>query len=259
MKKYFALVAIAATVSACQTMETWFDSGMDDSSVKQSNMKKVDQPLNETQSVINYIIDQSPTSPNAKPEAEALRKRALRIVFLSDNITADAPRALNEINRAIDLDQTNFSLYAARAVIYRDFLKEYPRALDDYNKAIAFNPDEISLYFNRAIVHKILNNVASAITDYNTAITKADNTYKGVFFKANAYQSLGMLRKEVKDYGLAEANLELAKDMYSSLYKQSLTNNEMQVFQSSYMERLEQVEQALKAVKELSSLEAPRI
>ncbi len=251
MKKYLALVAVIATVSACQTIESWFDDSKTDKS------EKAEQPQTEAQSVINYIIDQSPTSPNAKPEAEALRKKALRIIFLSNDVATDAPRALNEINRAIDLDQTNFSLYAARAVIYRDFLKEYPRALDDYNKAIAFNPDEISLYFNRAIVHKTLNNTASAITDYNTAITKADNTYKGVFFKANAYQSLGMLRKDIKDYGLAEANLELAKDMYSSLYKQSLTNNEMQVFQNSYMERLNQVEQALKAIKELSALEAP--
>ena len=97
MKKYLAFVAVVATVSACQTMDAWFDTDLGDSSTKQA-----EQPLNESQTVINYIIDQSPTSPNAKPEAEALRKRALRIVFLSNDITNDAPRALNEINRAID-------------------------------------------------------------------------------------------------------------------------------------------------------------
>ncbi len=249
MKKYLALAIIAAFVSGCETMnsvKTWFGADSGETSEVQT----------ETQAIISYIIDQSPTSPNAKPEAEALRKKALRLVFLSSDIAKDAPRAINEINRAIELDQTNFSLYAARAIIYRDFLKEDAKALDDYNKAVAFNPDEISLYFNRAIVHKSLGNSASAISDYNIAITKADNTYKGIFFKANAYQSLGMLRKDMSDYSLAEANLDLARYMYSNLYKQSLTNNEMQVFQSSYLERLTQVETALKAVAELSVLQS---
>ncbi|MDR2933826.1 MAG: hypothetical protein LBU68_00900 [Rickettsiales bacterium] len=250
MKKYLVLAIIAVFVSGCETMnsvKTWMGADTEETT----------EPQTETQAIISYIIDQSPTSPNAKPEAEALRKKALRLVFLGSDAANDGVRAVNEINRAIEIDQTNFSLYAARAVIYRDFMKEDAKALDDYNKAVAFNPDEISLYFNRAIVHKRLNNSAAAIADYNTAITKADNTYKGIFFKANAYQSLGMLRKDMNDYSLAEANLDLARDMYSNLYKQSLTNNEMQVFQSSYIERLEQVETALKAVAEMSVLNAP--
>lgn len=234
-KKYLIISALAIIMAGCETT---------------TSEPTIDDP-NNPKSLIAGIIERSPKAPNAKPEAEALRKKALRYVFLGDNLEEDTKNALSTINKAIEMDQANYSLYAARGLIHRDFVKDNDKALDDYNRAIAFNPNEVSLYFNRALVNLALQNVSDAVNDYNTVIEKSDDTYNGKFFRANAYQSLGAIRMSLRDFDLAEANLEWALEAYSDLYNQSKTNNDILAFQSSYQQRYEQCKELLDLVKKM--------
>ena len=121
-KKYLIISALAIIMAGCETT---------------TSEPTIDDP-NNPKSLIAGIIERSPKAPNAKPEAEALRKKALRYVFLGDNLEEDTKNALSTINKAIEMDQANYSLYAARGLIHRDFVKDNDKALmTNPNKALS--------------------------------------------------------------------------------------------------------------------------
>ena len=56
--------------------------------------------------------------------------------------------ALEDYNKAIELDSNNFEVYYKRG-LSKDSLEDYDGAMADYNKAIALNLKDANLYHSR--------------------------------------------------------------------------------------------------------------
>ncbi len=78
--------------------------------------------------------------------------------------------ALNDLNRAIELDPKMSSAYINRGILYKN-QGDYDAALDDYNKAAELNPSDAVIYINRANLYSdCFGNSDAAINDYTHAI-----------------------------------------------------------------------------------------
>jgi len=77
----------------------------------------------------------------------------------------EAPKALAEFNRAVELSPDSDNYYQ-RAATYQE-LDEHRLALDDLDRVIAFNPDSSQAYFARAQSKRALGDKDGAMRDYN--------------------------------------------------------------------------------------------
>ena len=72
--------------------------------------------------------------------------------------------ALEEYDKAIELDPTDAGAYYDRAIGYR-YLGEYQLAIQDYDKAIQLEPDNANAYNNRGVAYHYLGQDTEADAD----------------------------------------------------------------------------------------------
>ncbi|MDA9056865.1 caspase family protein, partial [Flavobacteriaceae bacterium] len=78
-------------------------------------------------------------------KSEYLRQRAWCYKKL-DNLE----KALEEYNKAAEVEPENSYNYEMRGDFYENYLKDYDKALADYNKGIELNPNDADLHFSKA-------------------------------------------------------------------------------------------------------------
>ncbi|OQC18337.1 MAG: TPR repeat-containing protein YrrB [Firmicutes bacterium ADurb.Bin080] len=78
-------------------------------------------------------------------------------------------RALEYLNKAIELQPDNASAYSIRGYIYFS-LEKYQQAIDSFNKAIQLNPTKAEYYNSRGTVYRKISQYEKAIEDFNQAI-----------------------------------------------------------------------------------------
>lgn len=82
--------------------------------------------------------------------------------------------ALDNYNKAIELDCKNASAYNKRGNVYYN-LQQFEEAIDNYNKAIELDETYVEVYNRRGDVNHRLGRLAEAISDYNKAIKLKTN------------------------------------------------------------------------------------
>ena len=112
-------------------------------------------------------------------------------------------RAIQDYNKAIQLDPNNAEAYNNRGNAYAKGLKQYERAIQDYNKAIQLNPNDERAYNNRGISYRNLKQYERAIQDYDKAIQLNPNLYQAYNNRGNAYGNLGQYERAIQDYNKA--------------------------------------------------------
>lgn len=80
-------------------------------------------------------------------------------------------RALEDFNRAIDLEPSNLSIIYLNRGITRLNLNELQSALMDFEMAIDHNPQNIAAYNYRGMINYRNNQYEAAIEDFNNVIT----------------------------------------------------------------------------------------
>jgi tetratricopeptide (TPR) repeat protein len=83
-------------------------------------------------------------------------------------------RALNDCNRAIDLDSKNWLAYNNRGLIYRN-LNNQEKALVDLYRSINLNGDNYFAYFNLGGLYDEMNRKPESLENYNKALQYAVN------------------------------------------------------------------------------------
>jgi tetratricopeptide (TPR) repeat protein len=96
------------------------------------------------------------------------------IVF---NEKAEYDLALEEVNKAIQINPEYAMLYNRRGVIYYD-KHEYEKAIVDYNKAIDLNQELTINYYNRALAYDESGQKLTALKEYKLFIEIASPKYK---------------------------------------------------------------------------------
>lgn len=88
---------------------------------------------------------------------------------IAQKMSGDALSALQDINKAIDLEPENAILYKLRGNI-QVLLKNYMDAVMDYDKAIELDSEFAEAYFNRGIAHLLDNNRTDACSDFEKSV-----------------------------------------------------------------------------------------
>lgn len=73
--------------------------------------------------------------------------------------------AIDDLNRAVDLDRRRVDAYTFRAAAYR-LVNEYGLAMEDANRAVELNPRVADAWLERAILNRLRSDVPAARRDF---------------------------------------------------------------------------------------------
>jgi putative GTP pyrophosphokinase len=90
--------------------------------------------------------------------------------------------ALDDFNKAIELESGDTRVYTNRGLTYR-MLKNYERALKDFNKSIELNPLWPDTFYGRSLTYYDLGNINAALEDCDRAIALKPDFKQAARFK----------------------------------------------------------------------------
>ncbi|MBD2290365.1 tetratricopeptide repeat protein [Microcystis wesenbergii FACHB-1317] len=174
--------------------------------------------------VINQAISLVPNNPNHYNEKSAVLSRlkrydeglaaitqaidlAPRAVWYGNrgNLYRDQQKyklALDDYNKAIELNPNHAGAYYNRALLYSD-QKKYDLALSDYDKAIEINPNYAEAYVNRGVLYRLQEKYELALADYDKAIELNRNDAVAYYNRGNLYKNLQKYDLALSDYSKA--------------------------------------------------------
>ena len=143
----------------------------------------------------------------------------------------DTISALNDINKAIEINPNSANAYIIRADISINNQHNYQEALADMDKAIKLQPRHVGLYINRAFLRYKLDDYFGAMSDFDYALQLDPLNTTALFNRS-------ILRTEVRDYNNALDDLNQIIAMNPSNYR-ALFNR------ASVLKELKQYKKAL--------------
>lgn len=105
----------------------------------------------------------------------------------------DTLRAIQDIDKALEIDKYSSYGYAMRALLRFQFKHETDSALADMDEAIKLDPKMSGYYINRAVMRYYAENLRGAMDDY-THVTEVDP------MNTQAWYNRGLLRMQVGEY-----------------------------------------------------------
>lgn len=126
--------------------------------------------------------------------------------------TGDTIKAIEDINKAIEINKNATNAYVMRADIAIKSSKDFEKALDDMNEAIKLQPQYAGFFINRAFLRYNLDDYFGAMADYDYAIQLEPHNTVALFNR-------GLLRAEVHDNDKAIADFTKVLAHNSNDYK----------------------------------------
>lgn len=124
--------------------------------IEKINLMEYEAALNEITKIIRI-------HPN---ESVAYLDRGL----IKNDFLKDYMGAIDDFNKAIEIDSLNIDAYYLRG-ISRYSLKKYKEALSDFIKVTTLEAENADVYYYKGLAEVALNDFTNALTDYTTAIT----------------------------------------------------------------------------------------
>jgi tetratricopeptide (TPR) repeat protein len=120
-----------------------------------------------------------------------------KFVEPGDDIVAGKRAAIQELNKAIQLNPRSTVAYFLRAYVYEQ-IQEFRQSLSDYDRAIALTPQSFTAYNNRGkLKYQKLNDSQGALADWNRAIALEERSANALNPKlATIYSNRGILKYE---------------------------------------------------------------
>ncbi|MGE0079071.1 MAG: tetratricopeptide repeat protein [Bacteroidales bacterium] len=109
-------------------------------------------------------------NPSSKLYLQILLNKASAEIRLEDYTSA-----LNDYNKALELDPRNVNIYSYRALVYFK-LTNYTDAINDYNNALDLEPESSLTYYNRGMTYLRLSDKQKACTDFHKACKMGNMT-----------------------------------------------------------------------------------
>ena len=173
----------------------------------------------------NQALQQHPGHA-ALPQKEALEEqytstiRALNAADWNRNAIAlwqkgkysDPQKALEFLDKSLQLDQTNPKAYNNRGTAYFN-LGQIRQAIEDYDEAIRIDPQYAAAYNNRGIAYYHLAENDKAIQDFNQAIQLQPENVNTYLFRGAAYKNLYQYQQALNDFSQV---LTMAPDSYKN-------------------------------------------
>jgi tetratricopeptide (TPR) repeat protein len=116
--------------------------------------------------------------------------------------------AIEEYNKAIELNPEFVEAYQKRGGIYNAEKNEFDKAIADFDKAIKLDPEFALAYTGRGMAYAFKHEFDKAIADFDKAI-KLDPGAVNYFVRGCVYAEVGESNKAISDL---EKCIELSKD-----------------------------------------------
>lgn len=132
---------------------------------------------------------------------DAYRDRA----DLNVRIFKEAELALKDMNTVVKLNPKSPKAYAGRAYVFKK-LERFKDALEDYSKAISLNPqkeEKEKYYLERGDVYLELNDYKKAFDDYNRVIKKNPKYADAYYYRGYAFHQRSQYDKAIADLNKA--------------------------------------------------------
>ncbi len=124
---------------------------------------------------------------------------------------SDAPKAVEYLNKAIDLDPRAAHLYNSRAVAYLG-LGRYRRARRDLTFALKYNPDYADAYNNLGSLYYRQGRYRKAVANYDKAISLQPDFYEALMNRAMCRRKQLKYEAAIDDFRRAIAMAPAAAD-----------------------------------------------
>lgn len=152
----------------------------------------------------------------------------------------DTIKALERINKAIEIDKYSSPAYMMRAMIKVEYDKDYKGALDDVNEAIKIEPMRTGYYLNRGLIRYYMKDIRGTLSDYDKVIDMDANNVM-------AYYNRGILRAQVGDKNRAIDDftevINREPDNYFALYNRAILCDELGQYQQAEKDYSRVIEQ----------------
>ncbi len=133
------------------------------------------------------------------------------------------PHALDEFNRAIELQPENDHLYHWRGRTYWE-TDDHPSALADFSKAIELQPDHVTYYHWRGAAYRKAHDYAAALADFSRAIALQPSDGNNYWARGYTYREAHNFQAAVHDFSKA---IELQPDNINFYYWRARSYLEM--------------------------------
>lgn len=161
-------------------------------------------------------------------------------------MTGDTIAALEDINKALEINRNAVNGYVMRADIAINSNKDYARALSDMNEAIRLQPRYAGYFINRAFLRYNLDDYFGAMSDYDYALELDPLNSMALYNRA-------LLRAEVHDYNKAIEDLTkvltLRPNDYRALYNRAVIYREI----GEYNQAISDIDRVLEAFPDLAA------
>ena len=112
-------------------------------------------------------------------------------------------RAIDDLNRAIELDPNMATAYLNRGAAYNS-LGQYERAIDDLARAIKLDTKNAGAHTNIGLAYFMVNQYDHSIESLSEAVRLAPRNAIVLLNRGNVYARLGFRDQAVQDYSAAE-------------------------------------------------------
>ncbi len=165
--------------------------------------------ISEAYQVLSGMFEQAQTDPAvASPRSAA---DASSIDFCDRGLKkarrGNYAAAINDYNRAVQIDPNNVWAYCQRGLAYYK-LTAYKEAFGDYAQALELNPRFAEAYYNRGTARRKLGSAQGALQDFDQAIQLNPSN-------AQAYKKRGLTRSDLGNRRGAISDLQQAVKLFS--------------------------------------------
>ncbi len=148
---------------------------------------------------------------------------------VENELSGNYKEAINDFNRAIELDPTLKYMYNSRAIA-KGNLGDIKGAIEDYTKGLEIDPGDPLMYRNRGTNKADLNDHKGAISDYDKAIDITPDDYYAYYLRGRSKGALGDYSGEISDHS---KSLELKKDSFQVYYERAYAKIETKDFEGA--------------------------
>jgi tetratricopeptide (TPR) repeat protein len=115
-------------------------------------------------------------------------------------LTNNLPRALEDFNKGLELRPDHANGYKNRSLIYQSF-GQWENAISDITKYLSMHPEDADLWYERGRINNVLNKGAEALPDLDRAIQL--NSKQGLYYyeKMKSFLLMGQKANALQVYG----------------------------------------------------------
>lgn len=147
------------------------------------------------------------------------------------NNNVEIEKKISKLDSLI-LENPSFQNYFNRGYLNHE-IKNYEKALNDYNKAIQIDSISFLAYYNRACLKVDTNDLNGALFDYNKSINLGNNDYKIYFNRASLKERLNDINGAIEDYS---RSLEIEPKNAQALHNRENIKKKQKLFNSAIID-----------------------